>query len=222
MARRKPAPETSRISRTTTVAYARKQKPASSEEASEASETGDASETPASAPAAQVEAAAQNAAATAAIVEAKAELASTAPASDAPATPRAQADTVSMPVVAPVGAPPAIPAAAPATDASGELLAEAPTVMPEPPDVPPGEPSDRCAPPGLVPAGDSRSLRKRAERYEFALIYRRGTFIVTRTGEVGTRGVWRVVEYPTASAAGHAYAKQSSAFVSEGFSDYRD
>jgi hypothetical protein len=38
---------------------------------------------------------------------------------------------------------------------------------------------------------------------------------------IGTRGQWRVVEYPTVASASHAYAKECSRFVSEGFSDYR-
>ncbi len=56
----------------------------------------------------------------------------------------------------------------------------------------------------------------------FALVYRIATFVISRFGVVGTRGQWRVVEYPTSSAASHAYAKECSRFVSEGYSDYRD
>jgi hypothetical protein len=56
----------------------------------------------------------------------------------------------------------------------------------------------------------------------FALIYRIGTYVITRSGALGTRGQWRVVEYPTSSSASHSYAKECSRFVSEGFSDYRD
>ncbi|HEY0480101.1 MAG TPA: hypothetical protein VGD37_21420, partial [Kofleriaceae bacterium] len=74
-----------------------------------------------------------------------------------------------------------------------------------------------------VPRGDSRSMRRRTDdRYEFALIYRVQTFVISRVGVVGTRGQWRVVEYPTPAMAGHAYAKECSRFVSEGFSDYRE
>jgi predicted DNA-binding WGR domain protein len=65
-------------------------------------------------------------------------------------------------------------------------------------------------------------MRRRAERYEFALIYRSQTFVISRFGTVGTRGQWRVVEYPTSAAAGHAYAKECSRFVADGFSDYRE
>jgi hypothetical protein len=70
-----------------------------------------------------------------------------------------------------------------------------------------------------VPPGDSRSLRRESR---FALVYRLGTFVISRAGAVGTRGQWRVVEYPTSASASHAYAKECSRFVSEGFSDYRD
>jgi predicted DNA-binding WGR domain protein len=94
--------------------------------------------------------------------------------------------------------------------------------MPGPHEIPPGSPDDPAPAPGHVPRGDSRSMRRRTDRYEFALIYRLQTFIITRFGVVGTRGQWRVVEYPTSTSASHAYAKECSRFVSEGFSDYRD
>ena len=45
---------------------------------------------------------------------------------------------------------------------------------------------------------------------------------IVMAGVVGTRGQWRVVEYPTSASAGSSYAKECSRFVSEGFSDYRD
>lgn len=95
--------------------------------------------------------------------------------------------------------------------------------MPGPREIPDGHPDDPARPPGPVPRGDSRSMRRRTDdRYEFALIYRVQTFVISRVGEVGTRGQWRVVEYPTPAMAGHAYAKECSRFVSEGFSDYRE
>lgn len=100
--------------------------------------------------------------------------------------------------------------------------AESPTHMPGPREIPGGAPEDPAAPPGSVPRGDSRSMRRRAERYEFALIYRSQTFVISRFGTVGTRGQWRVVEYPTSAAAGHAYAKECSRFVADGFSDHRE
>jgi hypothetical protein len=129
-----------------------------------------------------------------------------------------------MPVVAPVGSPPAMPEApVPAGLSPRADAVEDPTNMPGPREIPAGSPGDPAPAPGLVPRGDSRSLRRRdATTYEFALIYRRGTFIITRFGLVGTRGQWRVVEYPTSTAASHAYAKECSRFVSDGFSDYRD
>jgi hypothetical protein len=99
---------------------------------------------------------------------------------------------------------------------------EDPTRMPAPQEIPAGSPADPAAPPGHVPSGDSRSLRRRTDVHEFALIYRVKTYVITRFGVVGTRGQWRVVEYPTSSAASHAYAKECSRFVSDGFSDYRE
>jgi hypothetical protein len=130
-----------------------------------------------------------------------------------------------MPVAAPTGSPPELPASAataPPLPAERAGQVQLVTAMPGPGDVPGGSPDDPAAPPGRVPRGDSRSLRRHNTREEFALIYRRSTFVITRFGVVGTRGQWRVVEYPTAASAGHAYAKECSRFVSEGFSDYRD
>jgi hypothetical protein len=131
---------------------------------------------------------------------------------------RSRADTQLMPPLTNLGAPPAVPAAAPAMPAATGGVEE-PTFMPGPRDVPAGNPNDPAPAPGRVPRGDSRSLRR---GNEFALVYRIGTFVIARFGTVGTRGQWRVVEYPTSNAASHAYAKESSRFVSEGFSDYRD
>ncbi len=128
---------------------------------------------------------------------------------------RAKTETVSM---APnLGRPPEMPTTtAPPPLALGDV--EDPTHMPGPRDIPGGEPGDRAPAPGRVPPGDSRSLRKTDE---FALIYRLGTYVISRYGAMGTRGQWRVVEYPTSSSASHSYAKECSRFVSEGFSDYR-
>jgi hypothetical protein len=141
----------------------------------------------------------------------------------APEIARARVETVSMPSHATLGAPPAMPpnaaVPAPPVDVS---VSEAPTQMPGPREIPPGNPDDPAQPPGTVPAGDSRSLRRRADRYEFALIYRRQTYVISRFGVVGTRGQWRVVEYPTSGAASHAYAKECSRFAADGFSDYRE
>ncbi len=120
---------------------------------------------------------------------------------------RARAATVAMPALAPVGMPPDLP------------TVENPTNMPAARQIPDGNPTDPALPPGRVPPGDSRSLRKGAE---FALVYRQGTFVISRFGMVGQRGQWRVVEYPTSASASHSYAKECSRFVAEGFSDYRD
>ncbi len=135
----------------------------------------------------------------------------------APDLPRAKTETIAMPG-GDLGRPPDMPqSVAPPPLAFGTV--ENPTHMPGPKDIPSGEPNDRAAAPGVVPRGDSRSLRKGGE---FALIYRIGTYVISRFGSVGQRGQWRVVEYPTSSAASHSYAKECSRFVTEGFSDYRE
>ncbi|MGE0398529.1 MAG: hypothetical protein AB7T06_17615 [Kofleriaceae bacterium] len=121
---------------------------------------------------------------------------------------RASRDTMTMPAAVAVGAPPEVPSDV-----------ENPTFMPSKDDLPAGAPTDPAKPPGGVPQGDSRSLRRGTD---FALIYRQGTAVITRFGVVGQRGQWRVVEYPTPTSASNAYAKQCSQFVGEGFSDYRD
>jgi hypothetical protein len=136
---------------------------------------------------------------------------------------RSRTATVRMPVQASIGAPPAMPLDAPPIPVpvhTGDV--ENPTHMPGPREIPPGNPDDPAPAPGEVPRGDSRSMRRRADQYEFALIYRMQTFVITRFGVVGRRGQWRVVEYPTSASASHAYAKECSRFVSEGFSDYRE
>jgi hypothetical protein len=131
---------------------------------------------------------------------------------------RTPTETVAMPFIADLGKPPEMPqSSAPPPLALGSV--EDPTHMPGPKDVPAGSPDDPAPPPGQVPPGDSRSLRR---ANEFALIYRVGTCVITRSGVVGTRGQWRVVEYPTSASAGNSYAKECSRFVSEGFSDYRE
>jgi hypothetical protein len=131
---------------------------------------------------------------------------------------RPRTSTVGMPVVADLGRPPEMPTtAAPPPLVLGEV--ENPAHMPGPKQVPAGAPDDPAPAPGSVPPGDSRSLRRDGE---FALIYRVGTCVITRTGRLGTRGQWRVVEYPTSAVASTSYAKECSRFVTDGFSDYRE
>jgi hypothetical protein len=135
---------------------------------------------------------------------------------------RARVSTVTMPAQASIGGPPSMPAgAAPIEGPVNVGSAEDPTGMPGPREIPGGSPEDPASPPGHVPPGDSRSMRRRTDQHEFALIYRIQTYVISRFGVVGTRGQWRVVEYPTSASASHAYAKECSRFVSEGFSDYR-
>jgi hypothetical protein len=131
---------------------------------------------------------------------------------------RARTATVSVPATVDLGRPPDMPTTtAPPPLTLGAV--ENPAHMPGPREIPSGEPGDPAPAPGYVPRGDSRSLRR---GNEFALIYRIQTFVISRVGAIGTRGQWRVVEYPTSSSASHAYAKEASRFVSEGFSDYRE
>ena len=131
---------------------------------------------------------------------------------------RSRTETVTMPTLGSYGLPPDMPkTSAPPPLALGAI--ENPTHMPGPREIPSGNPEDPAPAPGVVPRGASRSLRR---GNDFALIYRLGTYVITRSGAVGTRGQWRVVEYPTSSSASHSYAKECSRFVSEGFSDYRE
>jgi hypothetical protein len=201
-------PETSKITRSTTVAYARKQKDGEEPK-------GEAVADPK--PDEQVAAAALDAE----TVIAPLAVPTSPPPMPAPDIARARADTMAMSPLNPVGAPPELPTHAPATPAVAPPASavEDPTQMPGPRQVPGGNPDDAAPAPGRVPPGDSRSLRR---SQEFALIYRQATFVISRCGQVGRRGIWRVVEYPTSAAASHAYAKECSRFVSEGFSDYRD
>lgn len=134
-------------------------------------------------------------------------------------SPRARTMTFQPGAVMAVGRAPDMPTTIPPVNVSMGGV-EDPTNMPGPLAIPGGHPTDPAAAPGLVPRGDSRSLRNLTN--EFALIYRQATFVITRSGLVGTRGTWRVVEYPTSASASHAYAKECSRFVSEGFSDYRE
>lgn len=134
--------------------------------------------------------------------------------------------TVAMtePDVGDVGEPPPMPAPRPSTPAlratteTNYSAVEDPTHMPHPLDLPGGVPTDSARPPGMVPRGDSRSLRRGVS---FALIYRLGTFVISRTGDVGQRGVWRVIDYPTTLAASGAYARECSRWVDAGFTDFR-
>ncbi|MEO8706157.1 MAG: hypothetical protein ABI867_39370 [Kofleriaceae bacterium] len=220
MSRRKRIPENSKLTRDQPLAYARTQKPGDRGDGGPAGEDdvqvkkddkGDAPKV---------------------VAEAKADATS-----EKPTEPhRARVDTIAIPVDQVLGSPPDMPTAVTAaivvtppdqptaitTPIAGSV--EEPTNMPGPRDIPSGTPDDLAPPPGMVPAGDSRSLRRRGgdNQYDFALIYRRGNAVISRFGAVGTRGQWRVVEYPTTASASHAYAKESSRFVSEGFSDYRD
>lgn len=127
--------------------------------------------------------------------------------------------TIAMPIAEVVGAPPEMPKPRnlKLTEPPRGTV-EDPTHMPHPFDIPEGQPSDAALPPGLVPRGDSRSLRRGDA---FALVYRLSTYVVTRAGLVGQRGAWRVVEYPTSAAASTAYARECSKFVDDGYSDYR-
>src|SRR5262245_54496563 len=76
-----------------------------------------------------------------------------------PASPRTTTETIAMPTAANLGKPPDMPqTTAPPPLALGSV--EDPTHMPGPKDIPAGRPEDRAPPPGHVPPGDSRSLRR--------------------------------------------------------------
>lgn len=218
----KRTPKVSRISRSQTLAYARKQKP--SPEGS-AGSSGDDGSDGGGGPDDDAPSAASAPSASSPAIE-PARIAPEPPASptaeESPEWHRARVETVSMPVMASIGAPPAMPPSSIVAPPVQPGAVEDPTHMPGPREIPAGHPDDAASPPGRVPAGDSRSMRRRAERYEFALVYRIQTYVISRVGAVGTRGQWRVVEYPTPTMASHAYAKECSRFVSEGFSDYRE
>ena len=107
----------------------------------------------------------------------------------------------------------------PASSASAGVEAPKLELLPDPSAIPPGEPDDAAEPPGLVPPGDSRSLRRGGD---FVLVYRVANIIVSRFGTVGKRGQFRVVEYPTTAYAANAYARECSRWVSEGYFDYRE
>lgn len=134
---------------------------------------------------------------------------------------RGRVDTIGMTDTG-YGAPPEIPQPSASAIVIKGGAVEDPTHMPGPREIPPGSPDDVASPPGHVPPGDSRSLRRRGDQYEFALVYRQGNAVISRHGVVGTRGVWRVVEYPTSPSASNAYAREASRFVTDGFSDYRE
>ncbi|MBA2540974.1 MAG: hypothetical protein H0V17_15145 [Deltaproteobacteria bacterium] len=211
MARRKRTPELSTITRPATVAYARRQKGDSKEgDAEDKDEDDDKDPTSSDA----------NLKASAPDRPTMIDVSLTNGGEPLPV--RARVETSGMPAGA-FGAPPEIPEASdPAVVIKGGVV-EDPTHMPGPRDIPPGNPDDVASPPGFVPRGDSRSLRRRSDTgYEFALVYRRTNAVISRLGIVGTRGVWRVVEYPTTNSASNAYAREASRFVTDGFSDYRE
>ena len=150
--------------------------------------------------------------------EADASSENAAPAEAAPAPVAAESPPPPEPAPEPAPAPAPAPVAAPAPAAP---VAAAATELPDPKDIHPGDPDASEPPPGVVPAGDSRSMRRGSgPTEEFALVYRRKSFLVTRVGVVGRRGTWRVVDYPSTGSASHAYAQECSRLVTEGYTDY--
>jgi hypothetical protein len=140
--------------------------------------------------------------------------AAAAAAARAPTAPAAPAPTKPAPTT-----PAAAPAPAPAAFAPDAVDL---VRLPSPDDVRGRDPDAPAPPPGHVPVGDSRSLRRRTGTGErFALVYRDGTFLMSRSGAVGREGTWHVVEYPTAAAAAHAYATTCARLTEDGFTDYR-
>jgi len=241
---RKRIPSTSKLTRTGTVAYARKQKSGEGDDKDEG-EDDEAKDAPKDEPKAQAEKSDDPPAkkkgqpkgfvapadavtvVSASEVAARAQVTGT---NDADPNLRSRTETLTMPIGGhgepppmpkPPGAP-EMPTSTAAARPSETTAVEDPTFMPGPREIPGGKPEDVAAPPGAVPRGDSRSMRRWGDKPEFALVYRVQTFVISRFGLVGTRGQWRVVEYPTSASASHAYAKECSHFVTEGFSDYRE
>lgn len=120
------------------------------------------------------------------------------------------------PTPAPAPAPAPRAAVAAATDAVDV------TVLPPPDELPDGDPDAPAPPPGVAPDGDARSLRRirPGSPALFALVYRAGDALVINRGEVGRRGTWRAVSYPSPAAASNAYAQTCSELTSEGFTDF--
>jgi hypothetical protein len=143
---------------------------------------------------------------------APAKAADPAPVKAADPAPAKAADPAPVKAADPAPAEPAEPAAAPAAAAPFPL-------MPDPSQIPAGDPDDPADAPGLVPPGDSRSLRRGSD---FVLVYRLANIVVSRFGAIGRRGQFRVVEYPTTTYAANAYARECSRWVGEGYSDYRE
>ena len=116
---------------------------------------------------------------------------------------------------APAPAPPAPP---PPVEDIGPIYEP----LPKPKEIRHDDPDAAAPPPGLVPRGDSRSMRRGAGgSEEFVLLYRYQTFVISRAGVVGKRGVWKVVEYPTMGHASHAYAQECSRLATLGYTDFR-
>jgi hypothetical protein len=231
MGRSKKTPERSVIARGPTVAFAKRQRPGSEDEGDDEKERSEEVTKVPAAPHGMAPAEAKSAAKPGDQPKPDELPAITPPAPkgepwpDATPEPmkpvepaRARTETVSLPAATDLGRPPDMPTTtAPPPLTLGAV--ENPAHMPGPREIPGGEPNDPAPAPGTVPPGDSRSLRR---GNDFALIYRVQTFVISRFGKVGTRGQWRVVEYPTSASASHAYAKEASRFVSEGFTDYRE
>ncbi len=218
MARRKRTPEVSTIVRPAIVAYARKQKSAGGDDGDDDDDAKPEETKSANATLKlQIEQPAEVPDRPTQTIDPATlhELAEAAPV-------RGRVDTVGGAPSGGYGAPPEIPQPSVAGIVIKGGAVEDPTHMPGPRDIPPGSPDDVASPPGHVPPGDSRSLRRRGDQYEFALVYRQGNAVISRHGVVGTRGVWRVVEYPTSPSASNAFAREASRFVTDGFSDYRE
>ncbi len=110
-----------------------------------------------------------------------------------------------------------------AIDSAEPPSSEDVAALPGPPQVRDRPDADATAkPPGRAPAGDARSFRRHTDAgEEFALVYRSGSYLITRRGIVGREGAWTCTEYPHQGAASHAYAHRCSELTGEGFRDLR-
>lgn len=127
----------------------------------------------------------------------------------------ARAEPVLAPVLEPVPVP--VPLSVPLSLPDPPLPAVDLLALPAPDDLAFGDPDASAPPPGRVPPGNSRSLRRGDE---FALVYLHDSSLVERAGTVGRAGRWRVVSYPSRAAAAHAYALECSRLHADGFTDY--
>ncbi|HVV85477.1 MAG TPA: hypothetical protein VHE35_20600 [Kofleriaceae bacterium] len=142
---------------------------------------------------------------------------------DAKAAPPAEtkAETKAAPPTEAKAETKAAPPAETKAAARSALVDGPPLPLPAHDALPTGDPDAPAPPPGPATEADTRSLRGSDQEgaATFAVVYRRGTVVVTGRGRVGCRGCWHAISYPSASSAGNAYARISSGLLAEGYTD---